>query len=106
MINRTLQQNGNLIKNHNTLLIPPHQKVGFKTYKLFASVIHHGNSLTIGHYSAFIQIDNRWFEFNDSDVFQVNFKRVKKISKGYENSSVELAVHIDNLKHDEIIKTE
>ena len=76
------------------------------TYKLFASVIHHGNTLTNGQYSAFIQIDNRWFEFNDSDVFQVNFKRVKKISKGYENSSVELAVHIDNLKHDEIIKTE
>ena len=36
-------------------------------YKLFASIHHNGN-LNEGHYYSLINIDNKWFVFNDSNV--------------------------------------
>ena len=36
-------------------------------YKLFATIHHNGN-LNSGHYYSLINIENKWFEFNDSNV--------------------------------------
>ena len=70
-------------------------------YILFSIIIHHGDSLLEGHYSAFICINNIFF--NDEIVSEVSEKKMKVISKGYMNSSAVMAIYIDSSKYDDII---
>ena len=55
-----------------------------KIYSLYACVCHHGSSSRSGHYTAYCQVDNRWFHFNDERVSEVkNFDYASTLEDAY-----------------------
>ena len=55
-----------------------------KTYSLYAAVCHHGSSSRSGHYTAYCQVDNRWFHLNDERVSEVrNFDFAETLEDAY-----------------------
>lgn len=51
-------------------------------YDLIAVYTHLGSRGNSGHYKVFIKSENRWIEFDDEDVEEVDFNFVKKSSFG------------------------
>eukprot|EP01103_Thecamoeba_quadrilineata_P011259 TRINITY_DN264_c0_g1_i2.p1 TRINITY_DN264_c0_g1~~TRINITY_DN264_c0_g1_i2.p1 ORF type:complete len:404 (+),score=85.05 TRINITY_DN264_c0_g1_i2:996-2207(+) len=45
-------------------------------YKLYAVLVHQGDSTHSGHYYSFVRTGNSWFEMNDSHVRQVTISEV------------------------------
>jgi hypothetical protein len=69
-------------------------------YKLFATIIHSGESLSGGHLRTFINMDPileapKWFEFNDAVVYSVTEDRVFRLSNGNGYDSAVMAVYLD-----------
>lgn len=53
-----------------------------QNYKLFAVYAHFGSQSGAGHYKVFINKNNKWLEFDDEFVQEVNFDYVKHHSFG------------------------
>jgi len=51
-------------------------------YDLAAVIVHHGNGMGSGHYTAFATNSQAWFNFNDVNVKETDFQNVQS-SKAY-----------------------
>ena len=51
-------------------------------YDLAAVIVHHGNGMGSGHYTAFANNSQAWFNFNDVNVKETDFQNVQS-SKAY-----------------------
>ena len=40
-------------------------------YELYAAVVHFGSSLFVGHYVAFVKVNETWYLFDDEKVGRV-----------------------------------
>jgi hypothetical protein len=47
-------------------------------YTLYALIVHEGSTQQGGHYYAYARVNRSWYEFNDSDVSQVNWTTVSR----------------------------
>lgn len=56
---------------------------GENVYELYSAMIHSGSALG-GHYYAYIKCfeDNRWYNFNDSHVSEIQESDLRKIYGG------------------------
>ena len=59
-----------------------------QNYKLFAVYAHFGSQSGAGHYKVFINKNNRWLEFDDEFVQEVDFEYVKTHSFGGKNKDI------------------
>ena len=71
--NHTINNNNNNKKEEEDSAKGPYQ------YELYSVLIHRGSALG-GHYYAYIKSfeQNKWFEFNDSTVTEINEEDIKK----------------------------
>lgn len=69
-------------------LINKYQSDGDNVYELFSILIHSGSALG-GHYYAYIKDfeDNRWYNFNDSVVREIEEKDIQKVFGGVSKGS-------------------
>ncbi|KAL0215779.1 hypothetical protein P9112_007963 [Eukaryota sp. TZLM1-RC] len=53
-------------------------------YELLGIVVHHGSSLSFGHYTSFVKCGNGlWYHFDDEQVCQVSKQTVLNVENGY-----------------------
>lgn len=57
-----------------------------------AVYVHIGLRGNSGHYKVFIKVDEKWLEFNDEIVEEVNFDHVKKNSFGGKTKDIVLDI--------------
>ncbi|XP_013147211.1 PREDICTED: ubiquitin carboxyl-terminal hydrolase 35-like [Papilio polytes] len=48
-------------------------------YVLYAVIVHHGQSLRTGHYTALTKYRNQWYMINDSEINTINFNDMNRL---------------------------
>lgn len=64
----TPDEAGGYRKCTDRVIISTSVRYANENYSLFGLILHHGNSISAGHYSAICQEGNAWYHFNDSMV--------------------------------------
>lgn len=74
-------------------------------YQLYGVLVHEGGKADSGHYYVYLNIDGKWFKFNDEIVLKVHEKQVFDYNFGGSIDVVELDTREMSVKMRQIVSS-